>query len=383
MKGAGMIAIRYQYVYEDRDRHGNVRIYFWRKGQRKIRIREPLGGEAFEKRYREVLAKSESGTLAPSIDPAHGKPVPGTWRWLCVSYMASGTFLALDMQTQATRRNILQGTFTEPIHPGAAECYAGFPIARMTGKAIKVLRDRKKATPTAANHRVKFIRYVFNWALGEEPPLAKADPTSGVALLKSSSTGHHSWTPEEVAQFERHHPIGTKARLALALFLFTGLRRSDAARLGRQHASGGWFKLRQFKNRNRHPVDIEIPILPELQRIIDASPTGDLHYLVTDYGRPFSIAGLGNKMRDWCNEAGLPQCSAHGLRKAGAALAAENGATELQLMAIFGWKTIQEAQRYTQAARRKKLAGDAMTLLARKKPSKGEARTKVSHRRRG
>lgn len=68
-------------------------------------------------------------------------------------------------------------------------------------------------------------------------------------------------------------------------------------------------------------------------------------------------------MRKWCNEAGLP----HGLRKAGAAIAAENGATELQLMAIFGWKTIQEAERYTRAARRKKMAGDAMPLMRRPK----------------
>jgi integrase len=73
------------------------------------------------------------------------------------------------------------------------------------------------------------------------------------------------------------------------------------------------------------------------------------------------------RFREWCNRAGLPQCSAHGLRKAGAALAAENRATEHQLMAIFGWRTIQEAERYTKAARRKKMAGDAMPLLRRTK----------------
>ena len=105
----------------------------------------------------------------------------------------------------------------------------------------------------------------------------------------------------------------------------------------------------------------------ELQRIIEASPTGDLAYLVTDFGKPFSIAGFGNKMRQWCNEAGLPHCSAHGLRKGGATRAAENGATDHQLMTIFGWKSIQEAERYTKAARRKKMAGDAMPLLRRTK----------------
>jgi hypothetical protein len=55
------------------------------------------------------------------------------------------------------------------------------------------------------------------------------------------------------------------------------------------------------------------------------------------------------------------------LRKAGAAIAADNGATESQLMAIFGWESMKEAARYTRAARRNKLARDAMPLLLRAK----------------
>jgi hypothetical protein len=47
--------------------------------------------------------------------------------------------------------------------------------------------------------------------------------------------------------------------------------RSDVVRLGPQHARGGWLRFKQHKNRNRHPIEIEIPILPELQRILDAS----------------------------------------------------------------------------------------------------------------
>jgi integrase len=122
---------------------------------------------------------------------------------------------------------------------------------------------------------------------------------------------------EEVVQYEERHPIGTKARLALCLLLWTGVRRSDVVRLGKQR-DGGWLKLTQTKNHKRRPVTIEIPILPQLQRMLDASPTGDMAYLVTEYGRPFTVPGFGNKFRQWCNQAGLRQCSAHGLRKAGA-----------------------------------------------------------------
>jgi Phage integrase family len=119
---------------------------------------------------------------------------------------------------------------------------------------------------------------------------------------------------------------------------------------------------------------MEIPVLPDLQRVIDASPTGDLTFLVSEWKRPFAVSAFGNWFRTRSDEAGLPQCSAHGLRKAGATIAAENGATEHQLMAIFGWATSKEAERYTKTAQRKKMAGEAMSLLVRPKDEQ-----KVSH----
>lgn len=366
--GADLIAINYLYLVEDRDRHGNVRIYFRRKGFPKIRIREVLGTSEFETRYRELVAKSDAGQVIVD-EPALSRPVPNTWRWLCVEYMKSSAWAQLDRSTQGPRRGILESTFDEPVHPGAKETFATFPLARMSAKAIRVLRDRKLPAKTAANQRVKVIKAVFKWALAEDPPLVRSNPARDVPRIVVANAGIHTWTVDEVHKFEKHHPIGTKARLALAIFLFTGIRRSDAARLGRQHVRDGWFKFRQFKGRNRHPVDIEIPILPELQRVIDASPTGDLTFLTTAFGRPFTIDGLGMRMREWCNEAGLPHCSAHGLRKAGATIAAEKGATVHQLMAIFGWLTLKEAERYTRAAERKKMAGAAMHLLAREDKS--------------
>ncbi len=75
-------------------------------------------------------------------------------------------------------------------------------------------------------------------------------------------------------------------------------------------------------------------------------------------------------MRDWVEEAGLPVghggLAAHGLRKAAAVRAAENGATDRQLMALFGWETEKEANRHTKCANKKKLAGHAARLLKSK-----------------
>src|SRR5262249_5669242 len=192
-----------------------------------------------------------------------------------------------------------------------------------------------------------------------------ASPTrQGILLVtfhisRPARPDNHTWTPAEVRQFEERHPIGTKARLALSLLLFTGQRRSDITRFGRQHVRDGKITFTQYKGRDRKPKQLTLPILPVSQRIISASPCGDLTFLVNDLGRAFTDAGFGNKFREWCDQAGLPNCSAHGLRKAGATIAAENGATAHMLMAIFGWDTLKMAEGYTRAADQKRLAESA------------------------
>ena len=129
----------------------------------------------------------------------------------------------------------------------------------------------------------------------------------------------------------------------------------------RDDGTGGKLTFTQWKGRNRKPKRLQLPILPALQRIIDASPCGDMTFLVNDLDRPFTDAGFGNKMRDWCDH--LPGCTAHGVRKAGATIAAENGATAHQLMAIFGWDTLKQAEVYTKATDQKRLAESSMHLI--------------------
>ena len=334
MTAAPMITLKLRYLQSDIDQHGNARLYFRRSGCPKVRIREAPGTEAFLKRYHELLCASETGKLVVVSD---GRPKPGTYRWLCCGYLGSKTYGRLEPSTQRTRRLILESTYGEPAFPGSAETFADLPLGRVTTKILRVLRDRKN-TPDGGNNRVKAIKAVFKWALEED--YISANPARDLLKVRVVTDGHHTWTVEEIEQFKRRHPIGTKAHLALALLMFTGVRRSDVVQLCKQHVRDGWLHFKQHKNRNRYPVEMQIPILPELQAVIDASQSGDLLFLVTEHGKPFSIAGFGNKMRQWCNEAGLPHCSAHGLRKSGAAFAAEQGATPHQLMAMFGWDTM-------------------------------------------
>jgi integrase len=355
---------------EDRDRHGNFRIYYRAKGRPKVRLRGTPWTAEFIAEY--DAAKSEAA-------PAEEKGItPGTWRWLCTRYFAEcADYLLLDQRTKRVRRGILEATFDEQIAPSSSRLFRDIPVSKMTANEIEVLRDRKLAFPEGANSRVKAIRAVFKWAGRKRGtdgrPLASQNPARDVPYLKSNNpTGYHTWTLEEVRQFEERHAIGTKARLAFALLLYTGQRRSDVIRFGRQHTKLGVLSFTQYKGRNRKPHKLALPILPVLQAIIDASPCGDMTYLVNDPGHPFTDAGFGNWFRDRCVEAGVPG-RAHGLRKAGATIAANNGATAHQLMAIFGWDTLKMAEQYTRAADQQRLAEAAMHMLCAQEQTRTES----------
>lgn len=120
------------------------------------------------------------------------------------------------------------------------------------------------------------MRALFAWAVEEEE--APHDPTIGVRMLKHITERHHSWRLHEIEQYERCYALGTKARLALALLSYTACRREDAVRLGPQHLRGSRLRYRQAKNEHRNPIDLDIPVHPDLQAAIDATPSGHLTF---------------------------------------------------------------------------------------------------------
>jgi hypothetical protein len=75
----------------------------------------------------------------------------------------------------------------------------------------------------------------------------------------------------------------------------------------------------------------------------------------TEFGTPFSVKGLAQRIRDWCDQAELFHSSTHGLRKA--------GTTEKELTAVFMWTTKNQAANKTAKARLAKIAAGAMQQL--------------------
>jgi integrase len=353
--------IDFPYLMQDRDRHGNVRVYVRRDG-RKVRIKEPMGSPGFAKAYSEAMDALEH----PEGSKGKGRgefraASPGTLGWLATQYFAARRFTKLDPKSQATRRLVIEECLREPPKPGARSKMADCPIEHVSAAVVMMLMDRKADKAGAANNRKKYLSALFGWAV--KARFMKANPARDAERITYATDGFHTWTIDEVRQFENRHPIGTKARLALALLLFTGARRGDVVTFGYQHIKDGVLRYVPRKTRYKRMTAVQKPLLPVLAEVIKASTTGDLTLLVTEYGKPFTSAGFGNWFRKRCDEAELPHCTAHGLKKAGATLAAEAGATDRQLMAMFDWATASQATVYTKAADQKRLAVEGAQLM--------------------
>lgn len=360
--------VRIKFVIADRDRHGKVRLYFRRRGFRKMRLPDDPSSEAFLAMYHAAVAETEAGR--PPCPPPKPRPgaitraQPGTIRAIVAGYVSSAGFVRLNKRTQRVRRQILESCCQEPIAPDKNLTFGDMPIDRFTPKMVRILRDRKSEAPESANSRIKALRQAFVWAIEFEH--ATTNPAMDVSYISTGSTGFKTWTIEDVEKYRAHWPLGTKPRLAMEIMLLLGVRRSDAVRLGKQHVRGDVVRFTPMKGSSRTPQMLELPILPDLAAALAAGPTGDLTWIVTHTGQPYTAEGFGNWFKRQCDAAGLEGCSAHGLRKAGATAAAENGADPFQLMAIFGWRTIKEAERYTRAARQRTLAAAGMAKIQAK-----------------
>jgi integrase len=190
-----------------------------------------------------------------------------------------------------------------------------------------------------------------------------ADPTAGIKRPKLSKDGWHCWTEAEIEAFERKHPIGSTARLAFALALYTAQRAGDLVVMGRQHIRNGKVSVRQQKTGAR----LWIPLHPKLKAILDATPMSKdhLHLILNEKGKPYADATtLSHAMGRWTAAAGLKGVPLHGLRKAACRRLAEAGCTPFEIMAISGHVTLSEVERYTRAAARDQMAVTAMAKLS-------------------
>ena len=270
------------------------RVYVRRHG-RKIRITAPKDRPEFASAYTAALdrlAGRPAGTTVSATAPR------GTLGWLAAQYFTSTRFRGLDAKSQATRRAVIEECLREPPKPGASTTMATCPIAKVNAAAILMLMERKEGKPGAANNRKKYLSAMFGWGVKVLRNEVKSNPCRDAERIAYATDGYHTWMIPEVHQFQERHPLGTKAHLALGLLLFVGGRRSDMVTYGRQHATTGALRYVPRKTRYKRRRIVEKPILPVLARILEASPLGDLTFLVNEYGEPFTANGFGGWFRE-------------------------------------------------------------------------------------
>jgi integrase len=342
-----MTRIHLRYVDRFVDRHGHVRHYFRRPGGKRIALPGAPGSDEFMSAYKAALAGKDMPVAEPKV-----RGEPGTFSRLAAHYFASPDFLRLRTRTQYVYRLVIERFLVEHGHRRVVE---------MRRDDVKKIMALKAATPGSANDLLKKIRTLIKFAI--DTGWRADDPTLRIKTFPEHE--FHTWTEDEIAQYEKHWPIGSRERTAYALHLYTGQRRGDVARMAWTDVVGNAINVVQAKTGAR----LTIPLHPNLSAALRAWPRKHVVMLTTAFNKPFTNAGYGNMMADAIAAAGLPdRCVLHGLRKAAARRLAEAGCSEKEISAVTGHTTLKEVARYTRAADQKRLAAGAVAKLTEQKP---------------
>lgn len=333
-------------VTEFKDRHGRFHLRFRQKGKPTYYFKHKFPSREF---WLELDA-CHSGTALPKPQIGASRTKPGSFSALIVTYYGSPEFTGLAPSSQATYRGILDRFRAD---------YGDLPVASITRQNIKDIIGGMADRPAAANNLLDRLKLLMRFALDGD--WRKDDPTLRVRGFKLDSEGFHTWTEEEIAKFEACHPSGSGPRLAFALMLYTGSRRSDVVKFGWQHVEGDIERIRVRQQKTG--TLLSIPVHPLLRAELEQVPRDRLTLIVTRFGLARSVKAFGNWMKDQCRAAGCDDCSSHGLRKAAARRMAEAGCTNQQIKAITGHKTDKEVSVYTAAADQIRLSDQAMAAL--------------------
>ncbi len=320
-------------LIKETNRHGHT-VWFYRVGHGpRTRIRGEFGTKEFNDAY-EAAVRGDGPVRA-------GRPNPKSLAWLITRYMESSAWASLSPATRSQRGNILKHAAKDAGHE---------PYSIIDKRAIAGGVDRRRGKPDAARHFLLTMRGLFRWALAADH--VEADPTEGIKTPRPKTDGYAPWSEEWCAAFEARWKLGTKERVWYEVLYCTGLRRSDAVRVGRPHVKDGRGMIRAQKNGET----AYFVVSDRLQKALDAGPTGDLTWIVGLAGKPLKAETFGNYFREACGEAEVPG-SAHGLRKTRATIEAEGGASGAKLDALFGWRTGSNTSAiYIKKANRAKLA---------------------------
>lgn len=352
-----MDMMRLPYVTEERLPSGAIR-YRYRRGKVKVTLKGEPGSREFLDHY---------ASLRDDVPQPVSRAVRGSVEWLAGLYLSDlerrvGNRLASPLTLKGHRH-----------HLGKLIAEYGAKDANMPRSAVVKLHDKLGATPGAADNMLKAVSALYKWAIKRDL-VTCPNPARDVQRIRRKTDGFLPWTSEDFAKYLDKHGPGTMARRALILAMATTARRGDLCRLGRQNEiqidGRAWLRWKQQKA--PHGL-VEMPMSAAM--LAELHGTANMTYLINAYGAPFSVAGLGNRFRKWCDEAGLDQKSLHGIRKGLSAMLAGQGATSTEIDVLLGHEMgSPETRVYVRSAERARLAEsvigrvDAMVSVPRVAP---------------
>ena len=331
------------FVERWRDRHGKMRVYFRIRRGKRISLPAGIGSDEFNVAYRAAL----SGDVAPARE-RYERAAPGTIAALIVSYKRSASYLCVRETTRKGYTSRIEVLRAKHGH----RTVLGLTRERIITGVLQPYADR----PGAAASILKMLRILISHAI--DIGWLKHNPSLGIKRPKLKRI--RSWTEDEIEIFRAHWPLGTRQRTAFELFLNSGQRRSDVVRMAWPHIVANRITVTQQKTGRK----LLIPLHRDLIAALSAAQRTHVSILTTEYGKPFSVDGFGQWMRDAITAAGLPvECQPHGLRKAAGRRLAESGASSKMVMAVLGHRTLSEVERYTEDADQVGLALEAVSKL--------------------
>ena len=349
--------VQLPYVQAFRDRHGRMRYYFRRAGFSRVALPGEPGTVAFAAAYEAAKAKAKPGAVSLTEGPRSVGALIGR-------YYKTLDFANLSEGSQRTYRQTLErfrakhGTKT---------------AAHLQRKHLIAIFNAMAATPAAAKVLRKRLLPVFE--LGVDLEWFAVNPVKQTKTIKHKSDGFPPWDESEIERFEAGYESGTRERLALALLLYTGQRRSDVVKMGRQHVSDDRISVVQAKTGKR----LWIPLHPALAAELAHVRKDGLAVLVTQYGEPFTRGGFTKWFVEKARKVGVMDRTPHGLRKAAGRRLAEAGCTASEIASILGHDSLTEAEKYCRSAEQARLADKAVAKLVETEAEQ-KRQTPVSNR---
>jgi integrase len=361
MDKVNQVRVKLPGLLQERHRNGTLR---WRvrvEGDNARRLPVPVAPD-----HPDFLHHYHAARAGQTWQPDRPRSAENSIDWLCARYLEFVDKMVKAGQMSAAtlkqKRSVL-GRLCD--HKGDDGFRYGDFDMDAPARAFVDVRDAWAATPGAADNLMRSTRAMYRWAI--ERKLIDHNPAAGIAAINLSPQGGAvPWTADDLRKFKETHPPGTTAHLWLTLQAFTACRIGDAIWLGRdQEVQRGGQTWLEWQPRKKGSAFVAIPMLPPLLDAVRAVKIIGPAYLLNDKGRPFaSVEALRVRVQRWCESAGLPGRSSHGIRKAMAQTMAEDGASQHQIMAVMAHTQAKTSEIYTKGVERRALALEGIQGLA-------------------